>query len=202
MTVSVSHITHIDNLASILQHECLWSDAKRIELGLVNQNIGYSHIKDRRLVRPVNVAAKGTIGQYVPFNFCPRSVMLFVIHKGHQDFKGGQDRVLHLVSDIDTIRLTNEHCFFTDIHADLDYAEQIDDFDRLSELDVNRIINDKYWTDFKEEKQAEFLAFESVQWESIHQIGVKSQDIADEVNVLLQDVQHKPEVVVRSNWYY
>jgi hypothetical protein len=202
MTVSVSHITHIDNLASILQHECLWSDAKRIELGLVNQNIGYSHIKDRRLVRPVNVAAKGTIGQYVPFNFCPRSVMLFVIHKGHQDFKGGQDRVLHLVSDTDTIRLTNEHCFFTDIHADLDYAEQIDDFDRLSELDVNRIINDKYWTDFKEEKQAEFLAFESVQWESIHQIGVKSQDIADEVNVLLQDVQHKPEVVVRSNWYY
>ena len=69
-------------------------------------------------------------------------------------------------------------------------------------MDVNRIINDKYWTDFKEEKQAEFLAFESVQWESIHQIGVKSQDIADEVNVLLQDVQHKPEVVVRSNWYY
>lgn len=202
MAVSVSHITHIDNLASIVQHECLWSDAKRIELGLVNQNIGYSHIKDRRLVRPVNVAAKGTIGQYVPFNFCPRSVMLFVIHKGHQDFKGGQDRVLHLISNTDTIRLTNEHCFFTDIHADLDYAEQIDDFDRLAELDINRIINDKYWTDFKEEKQAEFLAFESVQWESIHQIGVKSQDIADEVNVLLQDAQHKPEVVVRSNWYY
>lgn len=202
MAVSVSHITHIDNLASILQHECLWSDAKRIELGLVNQNIGYSHIKDRRLVRPVNVAAKGTIGQYVPFNFCPRSVMLFVIHKGHQDFKCGQDRVLHLISNTDTIRLTNEHCFFTDIHADLDYAEQIDDFDRLAELDINRIINDKYWTDFKEEKQAEFLAFESVQWESIHQIGVKSQDIADEVNVLLQDAQHKPEVVVRSNWYY
>ena len=154
------------------------------------------------MVRPVNVAAKGTIGQYVPFNFCPRSVMLFVIHKGHQDFKGGQDRVLHLISNTDTIRLINEHCFFTDIHADLDYAEQIDDFDRLAELDINRIINDKYWTDFKEEKQAEFLAFESVQWESIHQIGVKSQDIADEVNVLLQDAQHKPEVVVRSNWYY
>lgn len=41
MTVSVSHITHIDNLTSILGQGCLWSDAKRIELGLVNQNIGY-----------------------------------------------------------------------------------------------------------------------------------------------------------------
>ncbi|MGR5340149.1 type II toxin-antitoxin system toxin DNA ADP-ribosyl transferase DarT [Vibrio astriarenae] len=202
MTVKVSHITHIDNLNSIIEHSCLWSDAKRIELGLVNQNIGYSHIKQRRLVRPVSVAAGGTIGQYVPFNFCPRSVMLFVIHKGHPDFQDGQDRVLHLISDTDTIRLTNQHCFFTDIHADLDYAEQIDDFERISELDIQRIINEKYWQDFKEEKQAEFLAFESVQWATIQQIGVKTQAIADEVYRLLENAPHKPEVVVRPEWYY
>jgi hypothetical protein len=202
MTVKVSHITHIDNLISILDQDCLWSDAKRIEFGLVNQNIGYSHIKERRLLRPVSVAAGGTIGQYVPFNFCPRSVMLFVIHKGHDDFQGGQERVLHLISDAEAIRLTNENCFFTDIHADLDYAEQIDDFARIDELDINRIINERYWADFKEEKQAEFLAFESVQWQTIQQIGVQTQAIADEVNVLLQTALHKPEVVVRPEWYY
>ncbi len=202
MTVKVSHITHIDNLNSIIEQSCLWSDAKRIELGLVNQNIGYNHIKQRRLVRPVSVAAGGTIGQYVPFNFCPRSVMLFVIHKGHPDFQDGQDRVLHLISDTDTIRLTNQHCFFTDIHADLDYAEHIDDFERIGELDIQRIINERFWQDFKEEKQAEFLAFESVQWATIRQIGVKTQAIADEVNVLLENAPHKPEVVVRPEWYY
>ncbi|MGO2089070.1 MAG: type II toxin-antitoxin system toxin DNA ADP-ribosyl transferase DarT [Oceanisphaera sp.] len=202
MTVKVSHITHIDNLASILGQGCLWSDAKRIELGLVSLNIGYSHIKQRRLARPVSVAAGGTIGQYVPFNFCPRSVMLFVIHKGHPDFRGGQDRVLHLISDTDTIRLSNQHCFFTDIHADLDYAEQIDDFERLRELNFKLIINQRYWQDCKEEKQAEFLAFESVQWSTIQQIGVRTQAIADEVNALLQFAQHKPEVVVRPRWYY
>ena len=202
MTVKVSHITHIDNLVSILDQGCLWSDAKRIELGLTNQNIGYSHIKQRRLVRPVSVAAGGAIGQYVPFNFCPRSVMLFVIHKGHDDFEGGQDRVLHLISDTDTIRLSNDNCFFTDIHADLDYAEQIDDFERINELDINRIINERYWQDFKEEKQAEFLAFESVQWQNIQRIGVKTQAIADEVTALMQGVAHKPEVVVKPTWYY
>jgi len=68
MTVKVSHITHIDNLVSILDQECLWSDAKRIELGLTNQNIGYDHIKQRRLIRPVSVAAGGTIGQYVTWS--------------------------------------------------------------------------------------------------------------------------------------
>jgi hypothetical protein len=76
------------------------------------------------------------------------------------------------------------------------------DFNRLAELDINRIINEKYWQDFKEEKQAEFLAFESVQWSTISQIGVKTQEVADEVDILLQATQHKPEVVVRPEWYY
>ncbi|RBP84714.1 DUF4433 domain-containing protein [Marinomonas rhizomae] len=202
MSVSVSHITHIDNLASIIGQNCLWSDAKRIELGLLNQNIGYSHIKARRLQKPVNVASGGMIGEYVPFNFCPRSVMLYVIHRRHKDFDGGQERVLHLISDTDTVRSTNQHCFFTDIHADLDYAEQIDDFTRISELDIQRIINERYWQDFKEEKQAEFLAYESVQWRAINRIGVRSQAVADEVHVLLQLARYKPLVEVRPEWYY
>ena len=109
--------------------------------------------------------------------------------------------MLHLVSDIDTNQLTNDHCFFTYIHADLGYAEQIDDFDRLSELDFSKI-NKKHWQDFKEEKQAEFLAFESVQWPSIKVIGVKTQGVADEVNTLLQAAEHKPVVVVKPEWYY
>tara|TARA_R110001583_G_scaffold18601_2_gene73833 strand:+ start:1483 stop:2091 length:609 start_codon:yes stop_codon:yes gene_type:complete len=202
MALSISHITHIDNLASIIGQDCLWSDAKRIELDLINQNIGYSHIKARRLQRPVKVAAGGMIGEYVPFNFCPRSVMLYVIHRRHKDFEGGQERVLHLISDTDTIRLSNQHCFFTDIHADLDYAEQIDDFSRISELDIKRIARSKYWQDFSEEKQAEFLAYESVPWQAIRRIGVKSQALADEVHVLLQSARYKPVVEVRPEWYY
>lgn len=201
--VKVSHITHIDNLASILGQGCLWSDAKRIELGLSTQNIAYSHIKARRLQHSVKVAAGGTLGQYVPFNFCPRSVMLYVIHKGHDDFRGGQDRVLHLISDIDSIRSTNSQCFFTDIHADLHFAEQIDDFSRLSELDIKKIATSKYWHEFGEQKQAEFLAFESVKWEAITTIGVKTQEVADEVSAILQQSQlHSPTVLVKPEWYY
>lgn len=82
----------------------------------------------------------------------------------------------------------------------MDYAEQIDDFNRINELDINRIINERYWQDFKEEKQAELLAFESVQWHQ--QIGVKTQAIADEVIVLLQGAAHKPDVIVQPTWYY
>lgn len=200
--VTISHITHIENLSGILSAGCLWSDAKRIELGLVSRNIGYSHIKERRLRRPVTVAVGGTIGQYVPFNFCPRSVMLFVISKGHADYVGGQDEILHLISDIDTVRRYNPDCFFTDIHADLDFAEQIDDFSRIKELDLSRIINERYWQDFKEEKQAEFLAFENVPWEAITAIGVKNVAMKGRVEALLSGRAHRPIATVEPNWYY
>lgn len=184
MTTKVSHITHIDNLTGIIEQECLWSDSKRIEFGLVNQNVGYTHIKERRLAHPVVVATGGFIGEYVPFNFCPRSVMLYVLHQGHDNYNGGQERILHLISDTDTIIQTNPCCFFTDIHADLAYAEQIDDFKRLNELDSQKI-HAKYWQECKEEKQAEFLAHQSVSWNCIRQIGVKTPELAEEVTRLL-----------------
>ena len=42
MSVKVSHITHVSNLNNIIAEGCLWSDAKRIELNLTNENIGYA----------------------------------------------------------------------------------------------------------------------------------------------------------------
>lgn len=201
MSVKVSHITHVSNLNNIIAEGCLWSDAKRIELNVENQNIGYDHIKMRRLQHPVTVAAGGYIGDYVPFNFCPRSVMLYVIHQGHENYHGGQEQILHLISDVDTIRATNSDCFFTDIHADLAFAEQIDDFQRIDELDPRKI-HAKYWKECKEEKQAEFLAHHSVSWNCIRQIGVKTPELAEQVKKIIASSNHQPEVVIRPDWYY
>jgi hypothetical protein len=53
-------------------------------------NIGYSHLKQARLARNVDKADGGTLGDYVPFYFCNRSVMLYIISKGHQDYSGGK----------------------------------------------------------------------------------------------------------------
>lgn len=197
----VYHITHINNLASIINQGGLWSDAERIARGLINENIGYSHIKQRRLAHPVTVANQTSIGHYVPFNFCPRSVMLYVVNRGHQDYNGGQEEIVHLVTDIDSVRQANQYCFFTDIHADLFYSEQIDDFSRLSELNWDAI-NQRYWSSVKEEKQAEFLAFQSVPWSVVKKIGVRNQSIANRVNQLLISIPHKPLVQIEPQWYY
>lgn len=201
MVTKVSHITHINNLQGIISEGCLWSDSERIKNHINSENIGYGHIKERRLKHKVTVSAGGTIGEYVPFNFCPRSVMLYVIYKGHEDYQGGQDEIIHLISDVDTILSSNPNCFFTDIHADLAFAEQIEDFSRINELDFKKI-SSKYWQDFKEEKQAEFLAHNSVSWNCIRQIGVKTPELADKVKKLVQASHHQPEILVKPEWYY
>jgi len=99
---AIYHITHMANLPGILRDGCLWSDSERIRRLVESTNIGHRHIKERRLKREVSVAAGGKLGDYVPFNFCNRSVMLYVIYRGHADYAGGQDEIVHLVSSVRT----------------------------------------------------------------------------------------------------
>ena len=53
----IYHITHVENLASIIEADRLWCDAQRIAKGLANTNIGYSHIKQRRFGIPCQFRA-------------------------------------------------------------------------------------------------------------------------------------------------
>ena len=78
----IYHITHIDNLAGIVKEGAIWSDARRIESGLDCSIVGMSRIKERRLRLPVNCQRPSMVGQYVPFYFCPRSVMLYILYQG------------------------------------------------------------------------------------------------------------------------
>lgn len=198
---AIFHITHVDNLASIIAHGCLWSDSQRIVRNLVTTNIGYSHIKLRRLNRSVTAGAGGRLGDYVPFNFCPRSVMLYVVSRGHLDYTGGQDEIVHLVSSVNTATTMGKPWAFTDRHADLAYASYFASLKELSEVDWN-VMPSRYWADdeTKEKRQAEFLVHESFPWAAVEGIGVKSAALAAKVQALLQG--GTPPVAVRPDWYY
>ena len=102
----IYHVTHVDNLAGIGSAGLL-SDASRISAGVEVQLVGMSESKRRRLEEiRVDCCAGRMVGQFVPFYFCPRSVMLYVIHKGnHPDlgYRGGQDSVVHLVTRVSNV---------------------------------------------------------------------------------------------------
>lgn len=201
---SIYHITHVDNLASIIVSGALWSDARCIQKGADSKNIGYSHIKARRLSRAITVSAGGKLGNYVPFNFCSRSIMLYVVSQGHADYAAGQQPIIHLVSSIETVVASRRPWAFTDIHADLSYAEQFDSLDYINEVDWN-VMPVEYWggdSELKEKRQAEFLVYEWCPWNAIKEIGVIDEAVAAIVRTALATTEHKPKVVVRRDWYY
>jgi len=200
----IYHITHMDNLSSIIEADRLWCDAQRIAQGFPNTNIGYSHIKDRRRRHRVTVAQHGTLGDYVPFNFCPRSVMLYVVSCGHEGYDGGQASVVHLVSSVQTVVASGRPWFFTDRHADLAYARQFDSLDRLSEVDW-AVMPRRQWggdEEVKERRQAEFLVHDWCPWSATSTIGVIDAAMAGRVAEMIAQSGHQPVVEVHREWYY
>jgi hypothetical protein len=103
----IYHITHLDNLAGIVATGGLVSDAKRIASGLSCSLVGMSTIKQRRLEELEVACHPGTkVGEYVPFYFCPRSIMLYILHKANNPeltYTGGQRPMLHLQADLNTV---------------------------------------------------------------------------------------------------
>lgn len=198
---AIFHITHVDNLSGIIAEGGLWCDRQRIARGLVSTNIGYLHIKARRLDRAVTTRAGGTLGDYVPFNFCPRSVMLYVINRGHQDYADGQTNVVHLVSSVSMAVGLGRPWAFTDRHAELGHALHFDDLFWLNGLPW-RAIEATSWREVKEEKQAEFLVHDFFPWLAITEIGVMTPSVANLVTIVLANAPHKPAVKIRPEWYY
>jgi hypothetical protein len=76
------------------------------------------------------------LGDYVPFNFCNRSVMLYVIHRDSvEGYDGGQEPVVHLVSSVGRAIGSGRPWAFTDRHAELGYAKYFESTDNEGEVD-------------------------------------------------------------------
>ena len=200
---AIYHITHVKNLHGIIHEGRIWSDAQRLARDLPSTNIGYNHIKERRMRHRVTVAGGGTLGNYVPFNFCPRSVMLYVVKQGHENYQEGQESIIHLVSSIHSILETNRLWFFTDRHADLGYSNQYDKLEYLNEVDWS-VMPVQYWSDseVKEKRQAEFLVHDWCPWKAIEVLGVISSTVAQQVQAMMAESPYKPKIEIHREWYY
>jgi len=198
---AIYHITHVDNLPGIVAEGGLWCDAQRLARSIENRNIGHLHIKKRRLSSPVKTSGGGNLGDYVPFNFCARSVMLFAVSKRHQDYDGTQEGILHLVSSVSTATKLGRGWAFTDRHAELGHALHFNDLDQLGEVPWT-VMNEKYWTGVKEERQAEFLVYEFFPWTAITKIGTMTPAAEAKTIQALAKSTHKPMIAIERDWYY
>jgi hypothetical protein len=207
----IFHITHVNNLQQIAQLGGLWSDAERMRQSLQCELVGMSEIKRRRLEElEVSCHAGTKVGEYVPFYFCPRSIMLFILHKGnHPDinYGGGQEPIVHLQSDLKTIVQWAEknqiRWAFSDQNAGCFLANFYNRLHDLDQINWNAVQS----TDFRNRqiqdgKQAEFLIHQFCPWEFVEKVGVLNTQVAEHVEKAISMARQKPIVRIETGWYY
>lgn len=204
----IYHICHVDRLPSILASQGLFSDAKVMHHALPGTTVGMHHIKQRRLTELYLDSRPGLlVGECVPFYFCPRSVMLYLIYRRNSEltFQGGQESIIHLEADLhETVAWADANArrwAFTLSNAGSRYFEDRADLCQLNEIDWDAVQSNR-WQQCKEAKQSEFLLEESFPWALVRRIGVHNERTYAQVLHSLQQQQHKPTVEVRAEWYY
>ena len=205
----IYHIVHRDRLPSIVADGYLWCDRIAIQRNVSGTTIGMNDIKYRRLNELTLNSHPGLyVGDCVPFYFCPRSVMLYVIHKeNHSElpYRGGQAPIIHLEADLHSVvewaNANNRRWAFTTSNAGSYYFDDYSDIAHLDKINWNTITANQ-WNNDKEGKQSEFLVKHSFPWEMVSRIGVLSKSVQIDVQEALKNTAHRPRVDIIPGWYY
>lgn len=197
----VFHITHVDNLPSIEQSGLL-SDARVAAMGTAPTTIGDSTIKSRRLTWWLRLPDRPVVGSFVPFYFCPRSVMLYRVWR--QAARPVQDGVVHLVSRVSTLARLGRRCVFTDVNAAASYASAFEDLGQISDTLDWTALTVTDWRDpaIKSARQAEFLVADAVPWTAFEAAVVMDLGTLQHAQAILARCQHPPLVRIERSWYY
>ncbi len=177
-------ITHIENLPYILEH------------GLLNKNhilanpdyihIGNQEIIDVRTTTKVKIFGYGFLGEYVPFYFTPKSIMLYNIVTGYYHPtvpKRSRNEILVIRCLIEDLADLTDFFFtdgqgndlITEHHNDLQYLDEID-WLSIQQSDFTKSDGDY---DRPRRYQAEFLVRNKVPLEKIESFNVYNDEAAD-----------------------
>ena len=204
----IYHIVHIDRLASIVADNYLWCDAKIGQCESSGTTIGMNSIKQRRLTNALRSHPDLCVGDCVPFYFCPRSVMLYVISQANHPeltYHGGQDPIVHLEAELRrTVDWAEEHqqrWAFTLSNAGASYFEDRCGWAHLSEINWEAV-QTRDWRRHKDGKQAEFLIEQQFPWKLVSRIGVRSPQVSRQTLSAIEAGVHQPPIDIKPEWYY
>lgn len=207
----IYHIVHVDRLPSIIADAGLLCDAQVVQHAPQGTTIGMGSIKERRLKELTLTCYPDLhVGDCVPFYFCPRSVMLYLLHRGNHPelaYRGGQEPIIHLEADLHRVvawaRDGRLRWAFTLSNAGAFYFEDRCKLAQLDEINWDAVTNRDFRDPaVKEGKQAEFLVEQRFPWALVERIGVHSQAVAQHVADALRRAEHRPRIEVKSEWYY
>jgi len=197
------HMTHIDNLPSILENNGLNAYSEISSNGFQYKDIANADIQTRRSGTRVPLPPGGDLHEYVPFYFAGRSPMLYsIVNSGVK-----QREIVYLMSKTSNIHDSELPFVFTDGHAIMFLTEFYSSLDELEKVDWS-IMNERYWSDTEEDpdrkrrRQAEFLVHKRVPMNQVIGFGVFDNEMKKKVEALLKAHQIVKPVAIRPHFYY
>jgi ssDNA thymidine ADP-ribosyltransferase, DarT len=202
------HIAHIRYLPLILRSQGFMAVNMRPPAPQGFPRIFHRHLQDRRASTSVPCGPGGTLHDYVPFQFAPRSPMLYAMRRGGVErYEEGQEPILHFVSTVQEVQRARLDFVFTNGHAVVKLTDFFTDPSQLVRIDW-QVMKARYWADTVKDpdrarrRQAEFLVHRFFPWDLVTNIGVSSSRMKKQVEQILQKTAHQPGVAIQRNWYY
>lgn len=202
----IFRITHIDNVPWILDNGAHCTKSRCRDPNFVQ--IGSADLIGKRLNHPVRVSPFGTLGDYVPFYFTPKSVMLYNIHTGYNGIPRRQmSEIAILVSSLPRLVEKQVPFLFTDRHAYLVNAEPTSDLRCLDQLNW-KILRAH---DFKKDPdnpqkfdqyQAEALVYRCLPVIALHEIVCYGDEEKKRLAAEVESRSLGLKVVKKPGWYF
>lgn len=211
--LSVYHFLHIDNLASVFASGFLYSDGYIRDHGMSSVCVAMNRLKERRLAIEIPLFDDLKVGYCVPFYFCTKSVMFYVIFKADSPdlaYKGGQEPIVYLRFDFNSVwewamRL-NLRRVLTSGNASAAHAEAYLEKDAVCGLDWDAIRETQWGGDdlIQHRKAAELLVEERVSAGLIAEIGVIGEPRRQQAEGIVSQYPQFSQIPinVRREWYF
>lgn len=202
----IFRVTHIDNVAWILEHGLHCGASDRQDPDFVA--IGNPDLIRKRMQRRVPVGPGETLDCYVPFYFTPCSMMLYNLRTGWNGMtRRIPSELVFLVASLRSLQAHGVRFVFTDRHAFMFLAKfwtSIGDVEHLAwthwrRRDFSRDPEDPEKT---ERYQAEALVHRHLPVDHIDAIVCGDRDAAARVGKMVRDRDRETEVVVRRSWFF
>jgi hypothetical protein len=207
-SIRLYHITSWRNLPLILSQGGLWCPRELQNLQLNPISSAHSHIQARRAMVAVKVDPGGTLHDYVPWGFAPRSPMLCAIaHQRLEDQQVSQAEMVHLITNLALVEQSDLAWAFTDGHAVMAFTKFFNSRDDLPNIDW-ALMRERFWNntvddgDRTRRRQAEFLIHHKAPLSLIQGIGVMDSKTLESVNQVLTGSEIQVPVQIKSEWYF
>ncbi|MFI9506877.1 DUF4433 domain-containing protein [Nocardia sp. NPDC052566] len=203
----VWHFTHITNLSTMVTEQRLLPASKMQS----NTNVANKEIKELRTqkqVTPDHHYPTATVSEHVPFYIAAKSPMLYVVCRGHGEYKEGPDPLVLLgvtLGDIVDAGATwcvsdgNAAATLTRFSRELSTLGEFIDFDLLRQRDWSNTPDDG---DRKRRRSAEVLVLAQVPLELVTRVCCSNEATLELAKGHLELVSGMREYGVNPEMYY